>query len=737
MRRSTFHLIVISLLAITFWQSHADFNATTTAWAKEPALQSATPVLLSKDDYYKPLTPNDIHKRTAIDVVKVLTRRHYRKLDLDDALSTQLFDRYLSDIDGDRLYFLLKDIEAFKVHRTQLDNQLAKGILQPAFQIFNIYQERLTERFIYLVNRLGNDFSKIDLTIDEAIETDRELADWPVQPIELIELWRKRLKNEILNLKLSGKPLDEIQDLLLKRYRSQLNRIRQTNSEDVFNTYMNALASIFDPHTQYFSPSMSENFQIQMSLSLEGIGAVLQTENEHTKVIRLVPGGPAEKSKQLMPGDLIVGVAQGESGEMADVVGWRLDDVVKLIRGPKGTVVRLEILPETLKKGYKTKIIRITRNTVKLEEQAAKKRILDLDYNGDPYKIGVIDIPTFYLDFKGYNERRDDYKSTTKDVHRLLMELQASSVAGIIIDLRDNGGGALQEANELTGLFIKKGPTVQVRNANGRLSSLFDKDPKIVYEGPLLVLVNRMSASAAEIFAGAIQDYNRGIIAGSQTYGKGTVQSLLDLDHGQLKLTFAKFYRITGDSTQHTGVVPDIIFPSIYDMKKIGESALPNALPWSNIRSTRYRPYPDLEPQIDQIRGRHDKRRKTSPDFVYVLESIENRKMASLRTTLPLAENQRKKLLDDMDRRRLATENKKRLAKGLQPLEKLPENDEEESRPSNEQRSDEEPDPLLVESGYVLLDLISLAKAPVLEAQAGQPVQFITVDRSGIQAAKR
>jgi len=677
---------------------------------RNPGLDSEA-AHLKVEDYVQELAPERIHIRTARQVIKYLTERHYRKLAVDNRLSERLFDRYLSDLDFNRIYFLEGDISSFAVFRHELDDTLEIGNMRPAFEIYNRYQRHVVERLVFLISLIDRGFDGMDLNRQETLETERKNAPWPPDMKALKDLWRKWLKNDVLNRKLAGKTLKEIAGMLGKRYRSQLNRIRQTNSEDVFRLYMNALGSIFDPHTQYFSPRMSENFKIQMSLSLEGIGAVLQTENEHTKVVRLVPAGPADKGKALMPGDRIVGVGQGIGGEIVDVVGWRLDDVVQLIRGSKGTVVRLEIHPAGIDDDYKTRIISITRNTVKLEEQAAQKRLMEIEHEGGRYNIGVIDIPTFYLDFKAYHEGLKNYRSTTRDVHRLLKELTDADVDGVIVDLRDNGGGALQEASDLTGLFIKEGPTVQVRNSRRKISSLFDEDPGIVYRGPVVVLVNRLSASAAEIFAGAIQDYHRGIITGSPTFGKGTVQSLLDLKHGQLKLTVAKFYRVSGESTQNQGVIPDIKYPPVYDFAKIGESALPDALPWGKIHPVSYHPYPDLNLAIDHMRARHDSRKSTSPDFAYLNASIARLKESRQQTLLPLEEKARKQLFEEREQRRLSVENTRRIAKGLKPLEKMEDIDEEKTGEENGSTKENggKPDPLLIESGHILADLITLS----------------------------
>ncbi|MCP4693244.1 MAG: tail-specific protease, partial [Desulfobacterales bacterium] len=454
------------------------------------------------------------------------------------------------------------------------------GNLAPAFTIFNQYRRRQAERLIFAIKLVERGVENVPMNVEEALEIDREKAPWPVDAAELNELWRKRIKNEILTLKLAGKPMKDIGDLLDRRYRGRLHRLSQMDREDAFLSFTNVWTEVHDPHAQYYSPRMVENFNIHMSLSLEGIGALLQIEDEYTKVLRLIPAGPAEKAGELKPGDRIVGVGQDTNGEIVDVVGWRLDDVVNLIRGPKETVVRLEIIPADAPDESTRKIYAITRNTVKLEEQAAQKKVKTLNRGGRDVKVGVIEIPAFYIDFDAMRKGDPEYKSTTRDVGRLLKELAAEGVDGVVIDLRDNGGGALQEASELTGLFIRSGPTVQVRGARGDVERLKDEDGKIAYDGPLVVLVNRLSASASEIFTGAIQDYGRGVVVGGRTFGKGTVQSLRRLKQGQLKYTVAKFYRVSGKGAQYRGVLQDILFPAVYNKDEIGESALPNAFPW-------------------------------------------------------------------------------------------------------------------------------------------------------------
>ncbi|NOY61997.1 MAG: tail-specific protease [Gammaproteobacteria bacterium] len=663
---------------------------------------------------YDLISPNREYSAITREVIGQLQRKHYLQTAVDDKVASATLDRYLKALDSSRMYFLGSDINAFEPYRTQLDDMLKRGDLQAAFGIFNRYQEYVIERLQWIVSRLDKGLEKIDFKREETLETDREDAPWAKSQADLDELWRKRLKNAVLELKLSDKSLDEIQELLTKRYKNQLNRARQINAQDVFQIFMNAFTHTYDPHTQYFSPRLSENFNINMSLSLEGIGALLQTENEYTKVVRLIPAGPAEKAKQLKPADRIVGVGQGKDGEIVDVVGWRLDEVVELIRGPKGTTVRLDIIPVDAVDDHQTRVLSIVRNTVKLEEQAAQKRVIEIKHGDRSYKIGVIHVPAFYIDFDALQRGERDYRSTTRDVRKLLEALIAESVDGVVIDLRNNGGGSLRESNTLTGLFIDKGPTVQVRSGNGYLERLMDPDPGLVYDGPLAVLVNRLSASASEIFAGAIQDYQRGIVIGGQTFGKGTVQSLIPLDQGQLKLTLAKFYRVSGTSTQHQGVLPDIAYPVLFDTEEIGESALEGALKWDRIRPLRYRRYGDLAPYLDQVRVRHLARIKNSPDFNYLDEQIHHLDEIRNKNVVSLNEAKRKQERADSDAWRLRIENKRRVAKSesrfkdIKALREFEEAEVEKAKSSANTR-DEENDFLVEESGHILLDMLALS----------------------------
>ncbi|MBQ0731271.1 MAG: carboxy terminal-processing peptidase [Oleispira antarctica] len=681
-----------------------------------------------------------------------LLGRHYEKQRLNDDLSSKIYDLYLKSMDGTHSYFLASDIEEFEKYRLKLDDGLIKGNLDAPFAMYNRLQQRVTERLSFLLKQLPEKAKAYDFSTDEKLSLDRENVEWSESSEELDDLWRKRLKNSILNLRLADKEDDDIYELLSKRYHNQLNRTHLANEDDGFQVYMNSVTHAFDPHTAYFSPRNTENFNINMSLSLQGIGAVLQTEDEHTKVVRLVPAGPADKAGQLQTADKITGVGQGDE-EIVDVIGWRLDEVVDLIRGAKGTTVRLEIIPSDAN-DLKTKIINIVRDEVKLEEQSAQKEIIEIPQGDKVLRIGVIDIPTFYIDFQGRQEGKKDFKSTTRDVERLVNELKEENVEGIIVDLRNNGGGSLDEALNLTDLFIDRGPVVQVRYSNGYVQVLPEhknQKPGIVYDGPIAVLTNRLSASASEIFAGAIQDYGRGIIVGGQTFGKGTVQSVLPLEHGQLKLTQAKFYRVSGDSTQHQGVIPDILFPSLFDKEKIGESALDEALAWDTIRPAGYKSKRDFQQWLPVLRESHQARIETNPDFIYLHNQKELMTELRQRTDITLNEKQRKQEREDNKKQRLDIENKRRKAKGMELLTELKSDDDSEEKSSDKKKDAEkkesknltdsknsntegkssvevdketeeekEPDALLLETGNILVDLMSLGKKPVTEQQQAQ-----------------
>lgn len=656
------------------------------------------------------LQPTRMQAKTARNVVDLLDELHYEHRKLDDALSAQIFDRYLKDLDGQRLYFLASDIQSFQPWRNSFDNALKRSEVKGAFLIFNRYQQRAVERLQFVITEIDKGVARMDFSATDDMEIDREKAAWAKTPAELDELWRKRLKAAALSLRLAGKTDADIQKTLGKRYRSQLNNLMRTKSDDAFQVFMNSFSETYDPHTEYFSPRTQENFNINMSLSLEGIGAVLQNEDEFTKVVRLVPAGPADKAKQLKTGDRIVSVAQGDK-EFVDVVGWRIDEVVDLIRGPKGTTVRLQVIPAGAIDETQTRTVSIVRNTVKLEDQAAQKKILTLKRGEEELRIGVIKLPTFYADFQAMQAGDPNYRSTTRDVKKLINELKAERINGLVLDLRNNGGGSLSEANSLIGLFIGTGPTVQVKSAGGRIELMGDPDPSVTYSGPLVVMVNRLSASAAEIVAGAIQDYGRGLVVGSTTFGKGTVQSLRDLEHGQLKLTEAKFYRISGGSTQHRGVVPDVAFPNVFDEADVGESALPNAMPWDTIPSARYFPYQDFSKKLAALREASQARQVADPDFRYLNESIALARELKKQKNLSLQEAARKSEKQALDEQRLAMENRRRVAKGQEPLKNWREAEQEEEAeaetPQDPAKEKPEDEAFALEAGRILIDSLN------------------------------
>jgi carboxyl-terminal processing protease len=696
--------------------------ASTLAAQEEP---SQLNTVLDIDALYTPLESQPIHGETALNLLNELETKHYSSVSIDDNFSSTVFDSYIDSLDGSKLYFLAEDINRLSGYRYTLDNSLESGSVEPGFEIYNVYYKRILERMIYAVNRVENHIDEMDFTIDESIIIDREDAPYAASLAELDELWRLRIKNSVLSLKLTGDDNEEIKEKLGKRYRNQLSQIAKTNDKDIFQTYMATIATAVDPHTSYFSPRDSENFNMGLSLSLQGIGAQLTTEEEYTKVAELIKGGPAERGSDLQAGDRIIAIGQGVDGELQDVVGMRLDDVVAQIRGEKGTVVRLNVIPVDAVSESNATVVSITRDTVKLEDQSAKKEVIELSYNGDMYKIGIIDLPTFYFDFEAASRGDADYKSSTRDVHALLDELKEEGVDAVVVDLRNNGGGSLSEANQLVGLFIETGATVQIRYSglrNGFTRSFGDNDPEVAYTGPLAVLVNRTSASASEIFAGAIQDYQRGIVLGGQTFGKGTVQEIIPMDYGQVKLTRSKFYRISGESTQHRGVIPDITFPDFYDAyEDIGESSLDGALPWDTVRPVEYRPYLAIQALLPELQTRHEARAENSPDFIYLRDQIERTRVIRQKKQLSLNEVKVKEEREESRRTEFDAENMRRLLKGL-PLNEwvadLNEEDDEESLIANddtaspdeleEDATEDEGDPLLLESGRILADFIAL-----------------------------
>ncbi|KFF49726.1 peptidase S41 [Gammaproteobacteria bacterium MFB021] len=613
-------------------------------------------------------TPTDAQRQAATEVAEAIQYGSYAEVTLDDAWSKRAFKRLLDVLDDQRAYLLQRDVDDFSDLDTTLDDAVEDGDLDRVYAFYSRYQDRVEARLQWLVARVdqGIDYT---YTGNERLALDRKDSPWAGSEASLDALWSKRLENAALTLSLNDQTPEQIQKTLHDRYTNQLNRVRQTNAEDVLVLLMAAVTGTVDPHTEYLSPQQGESFDIQMRLSLEGIGALLQNDGEYVKVSSLVPGGPADKSGVLQPADRIVAVGQGNDGDMVNVVGMRLDQVVELIRGAKGSTVRLDIIPAKAVDVTRTQQVKITRDTVKLEDQAAHSKVEEIQRDGQTHKIGIITVPAFYVDFDAWQAGETDYRSTTRDVAKEIAKLKAQNVEGIVLDLRNDGGGALQEANSMIGLFIDRGPTVQVRDARGRINLYGDTDAGVAYDGPLAVLVNRLSASASEIFAGAIQDYGRGLVIGSRTFGKGTVQTLSDLSHGQIKLTRAKFYRISGESTQNRGVEPDILFPSLIDPDEIGESALDNALPWDRVRPVQYRLYGQPWRYLESLQDRHDKRVANDPDFVYLEKQAQLiKRLREQQTSISLNAEQRKREMEAQETEQLALENQRRRALGLEPL---------------------------------------------------------------------
>jgi len=670
-------------------------------WAKVPIVSASE------------LRPQEYQGRVAETIVHIIDTHHYKARPLDDLLSSVIFDNYLDNLDPNRSFFTQEDIAGFERFRHTLDDALRTPELSAPFQIFQRFRNRVDQRITLALTLLDDEF---DFQTDETYQFDRRKAPWATSEAEVRELWRKRVKNDALGLKVAGKEDAAIRETLRKRYERIRTSTFQINANDVFQSFMNAYTTAIEPHTAYFSPRTSENFDISMRLSLEGIGAVLSGENDYTQVQRVIPGGPADLSGQLHPEDRIIGVGQNDSGEMVDVIGWRLDDVVDLIRGPKGSVVRLDVLPSGTGTEGPGRQIRLTRDEIKLEEQAARSQVLEL---ADAGRVGVIVVPTFYSDFAAQARGDRDYKSTTRDVRKLIAELKGQNLDGLVIDLRGNGGGSLSEALELTGLFIESGPIVQTRDSNGRIDVNRDPDPGIAYGGPLAVLVDRDSASASEIFAGAIQDYRRGIIIGEPTFGKGTVQNIVDLnryigdskaDYGRLKTTIAQFYRISGGSNQHKGVIPDVVFPTAETAKDYGERSLDNALPWDQVEPARFVPASAPIDSFAEVRRRHVERMKQDRLFQLLMEEVHFQEAASERTTVSLNLDKRKaereRLLGEQRRLR----NEMRRLQGLPPLPEPAEPEEDDAGPlaaaADEDAQKEETDVLLTESARILEDLV-------------------------------
>lgn len=661
--------LLLALIAVSLFALGVSVAASTSRDQTPPAASAGRPL--------PAISPQP--RETLVDqaIAGLLTRYHYGHAPLDDALSAQIFKHYLEDLDPSRSYFLQSDIDSFAKYRDQLDDAIRNGNLHPAFDIYNVYQKRVAERIDYAISLLNHE---PDFKVKQSYTFDRRKAPWVQTPEAMNTLWQERVKSDALGLLLAGKTWQQAADILRKRYRNFEHRARQVTDEDVFDLFMNSYTRSLDPHTDYFSPPQSQDFQIQMSLKLQGIGAALVSDGEYTKVERIIPGGPAARSKELHPDDRITGVAQGDKGDIVDVVGWRLDDVVSLIRGNPGTVVRLQILPAGAAPGSPERIIRLVRDTVKLEAQAAHQHIVTVKQDHRTYRIGVVVIPSFYSDFQGRMEGEKNYASTTHDVRRLLQQLNAAHVDGVIIDLRNNGGGSLQEADDLTGLFIPHGPVVQIRDTDGKVDVEDDDHSGVTYTGPLAVLVNRFTASASEIFAAAIQDYHRGVIIGSTTYGKGTVQTLFDLnriipgddDAGQLKLTVEKFYRVNGASTQRKGVTPDIALPTAIDQTEFGEETQDSALPWDQIAATDYTPlHLGIDKALPKLIKLHDTRIAHNKAWALYLDELKLYRQQRDENSVSLVLSERKEQRAELDKQRLTIANGWRELKGLPPAATL------------------------------------------------------------------
>lgn len=645
---------------------------------------------------FNELKPPAEYKKVSIQLVEMLEGIHYNKTQVDDRISSLAFDAFIDSLDPSKSFFLADDIKEFEQYRYRFDDAITSGDVSLAYTIYNLYSERVEDRLNKVLNDMPSMIESFDFEKEETFNADPDQAKWAQTEAELRDTWRKRIKNRALTLRLNSQEEESIETSLSRRYTNQLHQIEQTNSVDVYQIFANAITEAFDPHTSYFAPRASETFSINMSLSLEGIGAVLQQEDEYTQVVRLVPAGPADNQGELKPNDKIVAVGQ-EGKEMIDVVGMRLDDVVDMIRGERDTKVRLEIKPSN-NDAQGNKIITIVRKKVKLEDQSAKKEVVEVERNGEIYKVGVIQLPTFYSDFAAIKAGDRNYKSSTRDTKNLIEELRQEGIDALILDLRNNGGGSLQEANALTGLFIPAGPVVQIRDSAGRVSILGDQDRSVTYSGPMAVLINRMSASASEIVAGAIQDYGRGLILGGQSFGKGTVQILQDLDQGKLKITQSKFYRVSGESTQHKGVMPDISFPSMLDENSVGESALDNPLAWDKILETRYPVYWDIPNFLPELDERHQKRMDQDPNFIALNEQLEQiREQSDRFSAISLNENDRIKQREESEETQLNRENTRREALGLELITSLDDINDEEAEDIYSQEASE-----------ILLDFIGM-----------------------------
>lgn len=652
-------------------------------------------IVVSEND----LKPEMQQSVVAKSLVELIENFHYQKVNVDDSFSSIVLDEYLKALDAGKSYFLQSDIADFEKFRLTMDDDIRDGDLSVPFFIFNVYQKRYNDRVNFALKELDKKFT---FTGNETYTYDREKLPWLKSEAESNTLWSRRIKYEMLNLKVTGTEEAKIRETLKKRYENLISQSTKFNNQDVFQIFMNAFTGTVDPHTNYFVPNRAQEFNEELARTFEGIGARLQLENEVVKVAEIIPGGPAFKAKTLHVNDRIIAVAQGKDGEFVDVIGWRIDLTVTKIKGPKGTIVRLKVIPAGQELSSTPKIVELVRDKVVLEDQSAKKIIKTVSSGGKSYKVGIIQLPAFYADFRAMQAGDPNYKSTTRDVKLLLDTLKQEKVDAVVLDLRSNGGGSLPEAISLSGLFISSGPVVQVRDRRNKVEVDEDEDSSVAWSGPLGVLIDRFSASASEIFAGAMQDYGRGIVIGNQSYGKGTVQQGIDMsrvigtadklmlkaaqtagnkagnnvvranapEFGQINLTMAKFYRVNGSSTQNKGVVPDIEFPTVFPKDKYGESSEPRALPWDTIAPSKFVPLTNLNDIKLKLIAQHKERMKNSLGYKNLQEDIEEFAKRDAETSVTLNEEQLKRERDDQEAKALQRENQRRAAKGLPPLKK-------------------------------------------------------------------
>jgi len=646
------------------------------------------------------IVPSSRERMIARQVGSLLEDNHYSQQRIDDAMSPRILDKFLDGLDGQRSYFLASDVAEFQAYRLRFDDMIRTGDLEPAYVMFSRYQQRNRERIQHVIALLD---TTPDFTLHESFAFDREKSAWPTTTAELDELWRKRVKNDAISLLLTGKSWDEAREVLRARYDRVLKRADQIKPEEVFELLLNSYARTFDPHSNYFSPRNSEEYKIQMSLNYEGIGASLQLVDDYVTIMNLIEGGPAAASGALSVNDRITAVGQGKHNPMTDVVGWRIDDVAQLIRGKGGTIVRLQILPVGVAPGSPERVLEFIRGKVTLEAQAARKELKTTKRGNAEYRVGIIKVPGFYSDFEGQRAGDANYRSTTRDVRRLIAELKQEKIDGLVIDLRGNGGGFLPEAQSLTGLFVNGGPVVQVKFSNGEREVLDDNDTGIAYDGPLVVVIDRFSASASEIFAGAIQDYRRGVVVGQRSFGKGTVQNLVPLSrwsarpvNGQLTVTIGKFYRVTGESTQHRGVEPDVELASAINLNDIGESALDDALPWDRIERTDFSALDTRLPAKAKLSLEESTRQGRDPDYRWLVENITALEQLRAQRALSLNLQKRRAERSDLEANRLARENARRSARSEAPLTSIEDLD-----------TSKQPDVVLDQSAEVLVDILN------------------------------